>query len=130
MLVRDLNHLYANEPVLGCHDLDPQGFRWLATYDNEASVIAYLRRDESERELFAVVGHFTPIVRKNYRIGVPRRGFWREVINSNSEYYGGTGLGNVGGVTTTDVEADGHSQSLVLTLPPLSTTIFKLTAED
>ena len=130
LLVRDLNHLYANEPVLGCHDLDPQGFRWLATYDNEASVIAYLRRDESERELFAVVGHFTPIVRKNYRIGVPRRGFWREVINSNSEYYGGTGLGNVGGVTTTDVEADGHSQSLVLTLPPLSTTIFKWTAED
>jgi 1,4-alpha-glucan branching enzyme len=129
LLVRDLNRLYANEPVLGHNDLNPQGVRWLATYDNHASVIAYLRADASEQSLFAVVCHFTPVVRPNYRVGVPRRGFWREIINTNSQYYGGSGLGNDGGRATENTAADGHSQSLRLTLPPLSTTILKWTAE-
>jgi len=129
LLMRDLNRLYAGEPVLGCNDLDPRGFRWLANYDNNASVIAYLRADASERTLFATVCHFTPVVRPNYRVGVPRAGFWREVINTNSQYYGGSGLGNEGGRATEPVAADGHGQSLRLTLPPLSTTIFKWTAE-
>ena len=66
---------------------------------------------------------------RDWRVGVPRRGFWKEVINTNSNYYGGSGLGNDGGRMTEDVAADGHSQSLVLNLPPLSTTIFKWTAE-
>ncbi len=130
LLVRDLNKLYASEPVLGCNDLNPQGFRWLAAHDTDASVVAFQRSDASEQTLLAVVGHFTPVTRKGYRIGVPRRGFWKEVINTNSEYYGGSGLGNSGGVNTEDVGADGHSQSIVLTLPPLSTTVFKWTADS
>jgi 1,4-alpha-glucan branching enzyme len=130
LLVRDLNKLYASEPVLGCNDLNPQGFRWLATYDNNASVIAYLRADAAEQTLFAVVCHFTPVIRPNYRVGVPRRGFWKEVINTNSQYYGGGGLGNDGGRATENVAADGHEQSIRLTLPPLSTAIFKWTAEQ
>jgi len=85
--------------------------------------------DPFEQTLFAAVGHFTPVIREGYRIGVPRRGFWKEVLNSNSHFYGGTGLGNDGGRITEDVPCDGCSQSLVLTLPPLSTTIFKWTAE-
>jgi len=129
LLVRDLNKLYASEPVLSQNDLNPQGFRWIACHDSEASVITYLRLDPSERTLFAIVGHFTPIIRREYRVGVPRRGFWKEVINTNSQYYGGSGLGNDGGRMTEDVAADNHSQSLVLTLPPLSTTILKWTAE-
>ena len=129
LLVRDLNQLYASEPALGCNDLSPQGFRWLATYDNNASVIAYLRTDAREQTLLAVVCHFTPVVRPNYRVGVPRRGFWKEVINTNSQFYGGGGLGNDGGRATENVAADGHGQSIRLTLPPLSTTIFKWTAE-
>lgn len=129
LLVRDLNRLYASEAALGCNDLNPQGFRWLATHDSDASVIAYQRSDADERTLFAVVGHFTPVTRSSYRIGVPRRGFWREVINTNSDYYGGSGLGNGGGVMAEDVPADGHSQSILLTLPPLSTTIFKWSAD-
>ena len=128
LLVRDLNRLYVSEPVLGCNDLNPQGFRWLATYDNHASVIAYLRVDAAEQVMFAAVCNFTPVVRPNYRVGVPRRGFWQEIINTNSQYYGGGGLGNDGGRATENVAADGHAQSLRLTLPPLSTTIFKWSA--
>jgi 1,4-alpha-glucan branching enzyme len=128
LLVRDLNKLYRAEPVLSMNDLNPQGFRWIACYDADASVLAYLRLDAFEQTMFAVVGNFTPVIRKDYRIGVPRKGFWKEVLNSNSQYYGGSGLGNDGGKATEDISADGQTQSLNLTLPPLSTTIFKWTA--
>ncbi len=124
LLVRDLNRLYAAEPVLSSNDFNPHGFRWLSCKDSGANVIAYLRMDTFEKTLFAAVGHFGGAVR-SYRIGVPRRGFWREVINTNSEYYGGSGLGNDGGRTAEDVPADGFSQSILVTLPPLSTLLFK-----
>ncbi|QYM80625.1 1,4-alpha-glucan branching protein GlgB [Horticoccus luteus] len=129
LLVRDLNRLYRDEAALGQRDLTPQGFRWVSCTDADAQVIAYLRIAEDERTLLLVVGHFSGATRAPYRVGVPRRGFWREVINSNSEYYGGTGLGNGGGRMAEEVGCDGYSQSLELTLPPLSTTIFKWTAE-
>ncbi len=129
LLVRDLNRLYASEPVLGRNDFNPRGFRWIACADADSSVVAWLRLDPFELTIFAVVGHFTPVARPDYRVGVPRRGLWREIINTNSEFYGGSGLGNAGGRTTEDVPADGFNQSLLLTLPPLSTTIFKWTAE-
>jgi 1,4-alpha-glucan branching enzyme len=125
LLVRDLNKLYRSEPVLSQNDFNSKGFRWIACYDSDASVIAYLRLDPFEQTMFAVVGNYTPVIRKAYRIGVPRRGFWKEVFNSNSQYYGGTGLGNDGGRTTEEVAADGQDQSLNLVLPPLSTSIFK-----
>ena len=97
LLLRDLNRLYTTEPALHATDFNPQGFRWLACQDAAANVIAYLRTEPSERRLFAVVGHFGGAARTGYRIGVPRRGFWKEVINTNSEFYGGSGLGNGGG---------------------------------
>ena len=128
LLVKDLNKLYREEPVFSRNDFNSQGFRWIACNDSDASVIAFLRLDPFEMTLFVVVCHFTPIVRTNYRIGVPRRGLWKEVLNTNSEYYGGSGLGNGGGVEAQDVAADGQSQSLEITLPPYSTTIFKWTA--
>jgi 1,4-alpha-glucan branching enzyme len=128
LLVRDLNRLYAAEPALSCTDLDPQGFRWIACQDAGASVVAWLRLDRFEQTIMAVVGHFTPIIRHDYRIGVPRRGLWQEVLNTNSQFYGGSGLGNDGARATVDEPADGFNQSLVLTLPPLSTSIFKWTA--
>ncbi len=130
LLVRDLNRLYAREPALGTNDLNPAGFQWISGDDAAANVVAYLRRDPAERTLLAVVGHFSPAVRPGYRIGVPRAGHWQEVFNSNSQYYGGTGLGNDGGRQTEPVPAHGHAQSLVLTLPPLATSIFKWTAGD
>ncbi len=127
-LVGDLNRLYAAEPVLGKNDLNPQGFRWLACSDADASVVAYLRIDPEEKTLFAVIGHFSGATR-SYRIGVPRRGLWREVLNTNSQFYGGSGLGNDGARHTEDSECDGYAQSLPLTLPPNTTLIFKWTAE-
>jgi 1,4-alpha-glucan branching enzyme len=130
LLVRDLNRLYAGEPALNATDLNPAGFRWIACHDANCSVFAWLRLDPQEQTLFAVVGHYTPVGRPNYRIGVPRRGLWREAINTNSQFYGGSGVGNDGGRTTEDVPADGFEQSLLLTLPPMSTTIFKWTAAD
>jgi 1,4-alpha-glucan branching enzyme len=123
-LVGDLNRLYAAEPALGSNDFNPRGFRWLSCLDADANLIAYLRTDPGEEALFAVVGHFGGATR-TYRIGVPRRGRWREVINSNSEYYGGSGLGNDGGRFTDDEGRDGYTQSLELTLPPLTTLVFK-----
>lgn len=129
-LVRDMNKLYATEPALSGTDFNPRGFRWLSCNDADANVVAYLRCDPEEKTLFAVVGHFGGgVTRSDYRIGVPRQGFWREVINSNSSYYGGSGLGNDGGRMTEDVEHDGFSQSLKLALPPLTTFVFKWQAE-
>ena len=123
-LVRDLNRLYLNEPVLSCNDFNPQGFRWINCTDADANTIAFLRTDAHEQVLFAVVGHFGG-ARRDYRIGVPRGGFWREVLNTNSEFYGGNGLGNDGGRMAEAREWDGFSQSIAVTLPPLTTVIFK-----
>jgi 1,4-alpha-glucan branching enzyme len=126
MLVRDLNRLYGDEPVLSHNDFNPQSFRWISCQDADASVIAFLRTDAEEKTLLAVVGHFSG-AQRSYRIGVPRRGLWREVLNSNSEFYGGNGLGNEGARHSEDVPCDGYSQSLLLTLPPTTTLIFKWT---
>jgi len=127
-LVRDLNRLYASEPALSATDFHPPGFRWAACNDAAANLISYLRIDPQERTFLLFVGHFGSVRRGGYRIGVPQKGFWREVINSNSEFYGGTGEGNEGGRQTEDVPCDGQSQSLLLNQPPLAAFLFKWTA--
>ena len=127
LLVRDLNRLYASEPVLSANDFNPQGFRWISCHDAAANVIAFLRKDPFEQTFFIVVGHFGGASRP-YRVGVPRRGAWTEAINTNSAYYGGSGQGNNGGSATEDVPCDGFDQSLWLTLPPFTTLILKWTA--
>ncbi|MEO7413768.1 MAG: alpha amylase C-terminal domain-containing protein, partial [Opitutaceae bacterium] len=129
LLVRDLNRLYTSEPVLSRNDFNPRGFRWLSCQDADASVLAYLRTDVFEQTLFAVIGHFSGATR-SYRVGVPRQGFWKEILNTNSQYYGGTGVGNDGGRVAEDIPHDGFSQSIPVTLPPLSTTIFKWSAKQ
>ena len=123
-LVGDLNRLYRAEPALGSNDFNPRAFRWVSCADADANLIAYLRADAAEETLFLVVGHFGGATRTR-RVGVPRRGRWREVINSNSEFYGGSGLGNDGGRTAVDEPCDGYSQSIETTLPPLTTLVFK-----
>ena len=106
------------------NDFNAQGFRWINCNDADANLISFLRIDAAEKTIFAVVGHFGGATR-DYRLGVPRGGFWREVINTNSEYYGGSGLGNDGGRATEEIACDGFSQSILVTLQPLSTFIFK-----
>jgi 1,4-alpha-glucan branching enzyme len=127
LLVRDLNRLYVSEPVLSENDFNPRGFQWISCHDGDASVISYLRSDPNERTFYAVVGHFSGATR-SYRVGLPRPGMWREIINTNSEFYAGNGLGNEGGRVTENISSDGHAQSVAVTLAPFTTVIFKWSA--
>ncbi len=127
-LVRDLNRLYTGEPALGCSDYRPAGFRWVNCTDGDHSVISFLRLGENPNVAYLVVCNFTPMTRPRYVVGVPHAGYWREVLNTNSSYYGGTGVGNHGGRHATTAPADGFEHSLSLTLPGLSTLVFKCPA--
>ncbi|CAM3422279.1 1,4-alpha-glucan branching protein GlgB [Bordetella sputigena] len=122
-LVRDLNQLYRELPPLHRHDGDPSGFEWVVGDDAGNSVFAYLRKD-GDRHVLAVC-NFTPVPRQDYRIGVPRPGWWRERLNTDAGDYGGSGVGNGGGRHTEEIGSHGQAQSLSLTLPPLATVIFE-----
>ena len=122
--VRDLNQLYREEPALHERDCDPAGFEWIDCDDAESSVVSLLRKGQSTATLVVAVCNFTPVPRWGYRLGVPRGGFWREALNSDAVEYGGSGVGNLGGVETEPVAHHGRPCSLVLTLPPLSVMFF------
>jgi 1,4-alpha-glucan branching enzyme len=124
--VTDLNRLYRTERALHERDTDPTGFEWIDCNDAEASVISLLRKGTSPDDLLFVVCNFTPVARTNYRIGVPRGGFWQEVLNSDATLYGGSGWGNLGGIEAVPVPLHGRSHSLTVTLPPLATLFFRL----
>ncbi len=117
-LIRDLNRLYAQERALH-GDTDPQGFRWIVADDSGQSVYAYERRFGDARPVVAIF-NFTPLPRHDYRIGVPLTGRWREIINTDSIHYGGSNLGNAGGVEARPLPAHGYGQSISLLLPPLA----------
>jgi 1,4-alpha-glucan branching enzyme len=126
--VRDLNRFYAAEPAMSELDFNTAGFQWLDADDAHNNVLSYVRRstgEEGERREILVIGNFTPIVRRNYRVGVPHRGFWREVLNSDAQMYGGSGQGNFGGVTSVPIPFHGRPHSLNLTLPPLAVLILQ-----
>ncbi|MFG1192411.1 1,4-alpha-glucan branching protein GlgB [Xanthobacter flavus] len=128
-LVRDLNRLYRELPALHALDDRPEGFRWIVGDDRENSVLAFLRLAPDAAPVLAVI-NLTPVPRQGYRIGVPEAGRWREVLNSDAPLYGGSGMGNYGGVETREEPAHGEGQSLDLTLPPLSTLLFVHTGEN
>ena len=117
-LVRDLNRLYRDEPALHVLDFDPGGFEWIDCHDSSQSVLSFLRSDGNGRTV-AVVLNFTPVPRHGYRVGVPFAGRWRELLNSDSAFYGGSNVGNLGELRTDPVSWMGREQSLSLTLPPL-----------
>ncbi len=125
LCVRDLNHLYRNEAVLGRYDLDPGGFSWVNCIDGDASCISFLRTDPEMEEIFLVVSNFTPVQRDTYRVGVPKGGYWVERINTNAREYGGTGSGNGGGCMAEGIPSDGRDFSVEICLPGLTTMIFK-----
>lgn len=119
-LVRDLNHCYAHQPALYQLDYRHDGFEWLVADDSENSVFAFLRRDAAGNELM-VVSNFTPLPRHGYRIGTPLPGRWREVLNTDSQFYNGSNVGNGGELHSEPVPCHQREHSLLLTLPPLST---------
>jgi 1,4-alpha-glucan branching enzyme len=123
--VRNLNQLYRGEPALHELGFDPRGFEWVELHDATNSVISFLRKGNSEREVVLVVCNFTPVVRENYRVGVPFKGEWREIFNTDSRHFGGSGVEN-GIVKTFPIPYHGRSHSVSLTLPPLGVSYFKL----
>ena len=119
--VRDLNRLYRDTPALHALDCQPEGFEWLVTDDADNSVFAWLRKGSEPGERCVVVINFTPQVLNNYRVRVPFAGRWREAFNSDSAIYGGSNVGNAGGISTV---ATPDSQELHIVLPPLAALFF------
>jgi 1,4-alpha-glucan branching enzyme len=118
-LVEDLNRLYRGWPALHERDTDPMGFQWIDANDVEASVLSFLRIGSDPGQTVICVFNLTPVPRQSYRLGVPQKGFWRELFNSDAPRYGGSGQGNLGGVEAVPVPTHGRPQSINLTLPPL-----------
>jgi 1,4-alpha-glucan branching enzyme len=121
----DLNSAYRKETAL--HELDFQwnGFEWIDCNDSDNSTVSFLRKGKSRDDVMLAVCNFTPVPRYNYRVGVPLDGFWRETLNSDSIEYGGSGVGNLGGLNADHVRFHGRPFSLNLTLPPLAISLFK-----
>jgi 1,4-alpha-glucan branching enzyme len=129
LLVAELNRLYKAEPALHATDTVPEGFRWAVGDDMDRSVYGFIRQTADGREQLLVLSNMTPVPREGYRIGVPRGGYWRELLNTDAAVFGGSNLGNGGGASTEDVESHGQPASLVLTLPPLATIVLKAAAD-
>jgi len=123
--VQDLNRLYRAEPALWERDYDFDGFFWIDCSDHDHSVLSYIRRNQDQSSLLLVVLNLTPVARHGYRIGLPLPGFWREVLNSDSAYYGGSNLGNLGGLQAEPVPMHNQLYSAQFLLPPLSVVVFK-----
>ncbi len=122
--VRDLNRFYRAEPALHEYDCEPAGFEWIDCGDADSSVLSLVRKGKSTATLVLAVCNLTPVPRVGYRIGAPRGGYWRERLNSDATEYGGSGMGNGGGVEATAAEQHGRPFSLTLTLPPLAVLFF------
>jgi 1,4-alpha-glucan branching enzyme len=124
-LAQHLNYIYKSEPALWQLDDTYEGFDWIDFHDADNSVVSFLRKSR-EGEMIAFVVNATPQVRYNYRLGVPESGFWREIINTDAETYGGSNVGNYGGVRSENVPWMAREHSILIHLPPLATVAFKL----
>jgi 1,4-alpha-glucan branching enzyme len=123
--VKDLNHLYRNEPALHEGDCEPWGFEWIDCDDAAASVLTFLRKGRTGGGSVLVACNFTPVPRLMHPVGVPQGGMWREILNSDASSYGGSGMGNLGEIAATEHSAQGRPYSLPLTLPPLAVVFLK-----
>jgi 1,4-alpha-glucan branching enzyme len=123
--VADLNHAYRTQPALYELDCDPSGFEWIDASDSQQSMLSFMRKSKGASEIIIAVFNFTPVPRHNYRVGVPRPGCWREILNSDSQSYGGADYGNLGGSETEEISAHGREHSLNLIIPPLGAVFLK-----
>jgi len=122
--VQDLNKLYLAEPALWQADHDASGFYWIDCADRENSVLSFVRQNSERTSELVVILNLTPVPRPKYRVGLPRPGRWREVLNSDAAIYGGGNIGNLGGVVSEDFNCHHQSYSAEFTLPPLSVVAF------
>jgi 1,4-alpha-glucan branching enzyme len=125
--VKDLNAALLRHPALYERDFTQDGFRWVDCTDWRQSVVVFLRLGAMEYILAAA--NFTPVPRGHYRVGVPAKGFWTEILNSDASVYGGSGMGNAGGMEAEAVPCHGQAWSLPLTLPPLSIVVLQHTLQ-
>jgi 1,4-alpha-glucan branching enzyme len=127
-LVRDLNRIYRSYPALHQVDFESRGFEWIDHNDRDQSVISFLRKAQDGERFVVAITNFTPVPRHGYRIGVPKPGYYRELVNTDSMFYGGSNLGNEGGgVRAEGIPAHGQPHSLGVTLPPLATLYLEWT---
>jgi 1,4-alpha-glucan branching enzyme len=126
--IRDLNKMYKEEPALYEVDFSEDGFRWIEANDADNSVFSFVRYAKDRREFVIAVSNFTPVPRENYRVGVPEAGYYAEILNSDSDHYGGGNVGNEGGVHSDAVAWQNFDQSINITVPPLAIVFFKLQA--
>jgi len=123
LLARDLNSLYSQQPALHQYDFEAQGFEWIDCHDYQQSILSFIRKGEGEQLI--CLFNFTPVVRNNYRVGLPHSGKYREILNSDAQIYGGSDVGNAGGITAEDVTWLGRPASALVTLPPLAIVILQ-----
>lgn len=124
-LVSDLNTIYKNIPCLHEYDFDPKGFEWIDCNDWENSTLTFIRKGTNPSDIVLVACNFTPVPRQAYRVGVPLAGYWEEILNSDASVYGGSGIGNAGGVSSEEVPWHGKKQSILVIIPPLAVVVFK-----
>lgn len=125
-MVADLNQLYQNTPALYEKDCEPDGFDWIEHANSEQSIYAFIRYGSQRENPIIVVCNFTPQTHHQYRLGVPCKGFYREIFNSDSENYGGSNQGNLGGVQSSEVNSHNRNESILVRIPPLSTIMFEV----
>jgi 1,4-alpha-glucan branching enzyme len=123
--VEDLNRLYRAEPAMWQGDYEREGFFWVDCSDHEHSVLSFVRQTSEGGSLLMTILNLTPVPREHYRVGLPRAGFWREVLNSDAEFYGGSNQGNMGGVKAEPYQVHQQPFSASLLLPPLSALVLK-----
>ncbi|WP_418262989.1 1,4-alpha-glucan branching protein GlgB [Flavobacterium faecale] len=126
-VITDLNSLYKSQPALYEKQFSPDGFEWINYSDHQNAVMSYIRKGNDPKENVVVVCNFTQVVRKNYRIGLPRKGKLVEIFNSDSESYNGSGVSNLSKISIESSPYDGRDYSAEITLPPLSVVVFKIT---
>jgi 1,4-alpha-glucan branching enzyme len=125
LLLGALNGVYRGEPAMSVCESSPSGFEWIDCQDAENNIVSLLRKTQNPEETVLVACNFGAVPRPNYRIGVPRRGFWQELLNTDAAEYGGSGQGNFGGVHSTPIPLHGRLHSITVTLPPLGAVFFR-----
>ena len=123
---KELNRLYSEHPAFHEVDFDSKGFQWLDFSDSDNSVIGFVRYNSDKSEMLLFTFNMTPVLRENYVFGVPKPGFYKEIMNSNAVEYGGSGVGNFGGVHSEDVPRFEFLNSIKVTLPPLGMNVYSL----
>ncbi len=125
-LIGDLNKLYRSHPALFETDVDPSGFQWIDANNADDNAVAFLRKSPSTGRQILVTGNFSPVIRNGYRVGVPKPGYYPEIMNTDSYLYGGSNFGNGGGVEAQSIPCHGQPYSVLVSLPPLAVVWFEI----